>query len=188
MDNENIPKEENVVKKRSFWTKLKDKIKAWFNDNFKNHKWRILGWFCIWILPLCMLCTYIGIEQYHTNTQTGSNGYKITYEWWVILVLIIMLIIYFKKLRQVIRDKKLASNIKGIPINPIYHLLDGVGTCGSIGIVYWVVYMLNKIRLDTLLNYIMIVLCSVGFGYICLAIDSINTETNNDVNNQQLKK
>lgn len=169
-DNIEITKSDTAVKKVSFWGKIKIRLKEFFKENIVNHKWRSIGFILIWIFPLTFLSTYFALEQVNQ-----ASTYKLTYEWWTILALFIIIVIYFKKIRQVVRDRKLEARIKGIPLNPLLHLLEGVGVVGTIALVYWVVYLMDNIDLSKLLKYIILCMCSIGVGYILYAIDDIDS-------------
>lgn len=153
-----------------FFKKLKIRLKDSFK-NYSQHKFKLLGLALIWLAPLIFLTTFISVQQ---AEQAQSGQVKITYEPWVVLVLAIILLIYFKAFRRALREKVLTAKIKNLPINPFIYLGQAIGVLGALGVVFWLIDILNKVNLTNLLTYLKLIMVSVGLGYLCLAIDSIN--------------
>lgn len=125
-----------------------------------------VGNFLLWGVPLIILIIMFfeqGMAQYRLN-MTG------------ILILAVILFIYFKKLKAVIRDGKLASKIKvvdgqsrGKP-HPIWRIIQLFIYIAEIGIGLLAVDLV--VQIGGGLRYYLILIASFGIvGYVLLAID-----------------
>lgn len=141
-------------------------IKDGIAKGFKHRKWALIGWISTWIVPLAAIMTYMGLE--------ASKKPKITFQPWVLIVFVILIIIYYKKARGVICDKFLASKLKGVPANPLWYLINGAVSVVTLAIIYWLVDIMSQFSLPNLLSYLTVCMGSIGLGAFCYAIDSMN--------------
>lgn len=96
-----------------------------------------LAFLFIWMAPLIFLFIQ-GICYFKTN-----NSFELKFELAAVLVLGILLIIYFKKIRKWLNNKILASDIKGVPKSPLIVLINGISTCACVFLLYLVVMLLE---------------------------------------------
>lgn len=133
-------------------------------NGLKNRRWYVLGWLATWLFPLAFVSVYLGLET--------ARKPKVSFEPWLLLVLAVLLVIYYKKVRRTVRDKLLTATVRGVPVNPLWHLVNGAAAVGVLAACYWLTGLLDQFSLADLANYLALCMASVGFGSLCYAIDA----------------
>lgn len=139
-------------------------LRKGLRTSLKSHRWYLLGWIATWLFPLAMISVYLGIET--------SRKPSVSFKPWLLLVLGIMLIVYYKKIKSTVKARMLAASVRGVPANPLWYLLNGAAEIVVLAVCYWLADIINQFNLDHLLSYIAFCMASVGFGAICYAIDA----------------
>lgn len=147
--------------------KLFTRFKNYLLNLLKTCKLKICGIIFTWIIPLVFII--------YDGTKINVVK-KIKFELWAIPALLIILIIYYKKIKQKLHDYFLIKGIHGVPLGPIYYLVTTVFNVLTLYAVYMVIKIINAINAD-ILEYLLI--CSACFilGGICNIWDSINQMT-----------
>lgn len=132
-------------------------MKKWL----KNHWWALIGHTFIWLVPLISLVilTYQKVEAIKYLNIVGVVG------------CVLFILVYYKKLKTVIRDKMLEKNIKNEPIW-LYRILQFINF-GLGFLIFYLLYDFGKMYLDQIKTFIVLFFCEGTFGYICLVIDGI---------------
>lgn len=133
-------------------------------DIFKTRKLKLAGVIFTWIIPLIFLI-WEGAK---------SNVVKsISFELWAIPCLGVVLIIYYKKLKQVLHDKLLINGARGIPLGPVYYLITTIVNLATLYCVYAVFKVISA--MNTNINtFLTICMTCVALGGMCYIADSIN--------------
>lgn len=137
----------------------------WVTNGLKEKKLAMAGFLFTWVLPL------IAILSFFINQKPTT---KTVYPLWLILTAAVVLVVYVRSGKQLLRDRVLTANIKGVPICPLYHIANGAIAVLSIALVYWAIGYLTSIKLAELQRYLILCMASVGVGALCNAAYAIN--------------
>lgn len=148
-----------------FFGKIWSGLKTWINEGFKTKKMAMAGFCLTWLVPLLSILAFV-----YFNRPAEKKSYPI----WLILTLAVVIVVYYRKGKQVLRDKMLKAEIKGIAICPVYYLINGVLSVGSLWLIYWAVDVITSFRLIELQRYLIICMASVGSGAICYSTHAVN--------------
>lgn len=156
-------------------------MKEWLKENWDA----VIAFLFIWIAPLVLLIVQ-GISYYQSN----SNGH-LKIEFAAAILLAIVLIIYFKKIKKWIERKTFASDLRGSARHPLLVVLNGIITCSSIALAWFVVKLLETFC-STIDNYLLLILIFEGVGVVFNFVHAIraigfNLDSNNskDVNEDE---
>lgn len=135
-------------------------------DFIKKYWLAFIGNLLIWGVPLITVFT-LYFEQSLSQYKFEITG---------ILVLVIVLVVYNKAIKQKIRDGKLASKIKSVDnkSHPVWRILQMFIYGVEIGIAYLFVGIMSEIGV-ALQYYITIIAIAAAVGYVCLIIDDSRT-------------
>lgn len=137
-------------------------IKRSFINAVKYRKLKGVALILTWVLPVVMLI---------------NDGMKIKYtgikfELWAIPCLGVVLLIYYKKLRQWLREVRIAKRAGGFPIGPLWHLINTIMSVGTLYIIYCVFKVLTNIS-NNIIDYLLVCMACLILGGLCNIIDSI---------------
>lgn len=148
-----------------FFGKLWALLKNWINQGFKTKKMAMAGFCLTWLVPLFSILAFV-----YFNQPTEKKSYPI----WLLLTLGVVVLIYYRKGKQVLKDKLLKASIKEMPICPVYFVINGILSVGTIWLVYWAVDVITSFKLIELQRYLIVCMASVGSGAICYSIHAVN--------------
>lgn len=152
---------------------LLNALKAIWQDfvkSLKVHKFKLLGIITMWVIPLVLLFHegYIGKET------------KYSFRLWSIPVFVIMILIYWFKLRRAIKEnlkmEKFASRLGRQASNALqlffYSFLDMIMTTATIFIIYEVVLLIEQLTIKVS-TFIAVVTLTTLIGKFFYLIDTI---------------
>lgn len=127
----------------------------------KEHAWAIVGHAFIWVVPLItlLILTYNKVESIKYLNIVGVVG------------CVIFMIVYYKKLKKIIRDKFLEKRIKNEPVW-LYRIFQWVNFMLAFAI-FFLLYDFIGEYINEIKNFLLIFMIEGTFGYVCLVIDGI---------------
>lgn len=156
-------------------TKAKEALISWINEGFKTRKLEMAGFCFTWLVPLISIISFLCIH---------STEYKRKIPLWLIITLVIVAIIYVKKIKSILRDKMLVAKLKNIPICPLYYIINGGVTVLIIWLAYWLVDIFSNWNLIELQRYLVICMASVACGSLCYSAHAINSLKPDEVDSE----
>lgn len=137
----------------------------WITKGLKEKKLAMAGFLLTWVMPLITILSFFANQK-----PTTQKVYPI----WLILTAAVVLVIYVRKGKQMLRDRVLVAKVRGVPICPLYYIINGLISVLSIALVYWTVDYLTSIKLAELQRYLIVCMASVGSGALCTAAYAVN--------------
>ena len=127
----------------------------------KEHAWAIVGHAFIWVVPLItlLILTYNKVESIKYLNIVGVVG------------CVIFMIVYYKKLKGIIRDKFLEKRIKNEPVW-LYRIFQWVNFMLAF-VIFFLLYDFIGEYINEIKNFLLICMIEGTFGYVCLVIDGI---------------
>lgn len=139
-------------------------MKKYLINLFKTKKLKMLGLAITWLVPLFFLIID-GAKVVKTST--------LKFELYSIPCFGILLIIYYKKIKQKLHDIFLIKGFKGVPLGPIYYLITTLVNVALLFVCYAVVKVLQAMNND-IETFLMLCICCLVLGGCCNIADSIN--------------
>ena len=139
----------------------------------KKKKFRPLLWignFFIWLVPLIFVI-WVGAENYKEFIVEAD--FKLRFEFWTCLVLIIMTIVYWKKGKQMIKDRLLKAFVLEKKANPLLVFLNSVFCLLPLVAVYFIYKSLVVMHTDVNKMLILLII-DQSIGRLFLILDSID--------------
>lgn len=152
-------------------------MKKYLINLFKTKKLKMLGLAITWLVPLFFLIID-GAKVVKTST--------LKFELYSIPCFGILLIIYYKKIKQKLHDIFLIKGFKGVPLGPIYYLINTIVSIAVLYLCYAVVRVLQFIN-DDIEIFLTLCICCITLGGCCNIIDSLNQLKINEVKMDEKK-
>lgn len=137
-------------------------IKRSFMNAIKYRKLKGVALILTWILPVVMLIND-GMKLKYTG---------IKFELWAIPCLGVVLLIFYKKLKKMLHNTLIIKGARGIPLGPIWHLINTVMSVGTLYIIYCVFKVLTNIS-NNIIDYLLVCMACLILGGLCNIIDSV---------------
>ena len=136
---------------------MKEKFKKWLSKN----AYMLVGYFFIWIVPLILLVIL----------AAESKSSVVAFKLWGSLVGVVIVIVYFVKLRAFIR-KKCERELTEQNRVPVWlRLIQGVITVISFVAIILIFTCFGEMAKE-IITFLIATCVSVGIGYVWLCIDS----------------
>ena len=132
-------------------------MKKWLTDNL----YLIIGYFFIWVVPLILLVIL----------ATESKSTNIAFKLWGSVIGVIIIVVYFLKLRAFVRKKCERELIEQNRVPVWLRLIQlGVTTLSFVAII--LVFSCFEKMAKEIINFFICTSVSVAMGYIFLIVDS----------------
>lgn len=129
----------------------------------------------------------LGVKIYVNETPTLSflDNFTFQISFWSIVAGLIIVPVYLSVLRKKMRDRMLLQEAQDGYVAPRFRLLQTAQYGVSMGLLIAMVYILRLLASDEMLMFLGISGVSGIAGYVALTIDSVNRQTNADLDKIQ---